>query len=64
MSKSRIIITGFAIILLIGQLFTVNYSDLSWSSNNSASYLGLIAMILLILSQFVSNREEQKTALK
>jgi len=63
MSKSRIIITGFAIILLIGQLFTVNYSDLSWSSNN-ASYLGLIAMILLILSQFVSNREEQKTALK
>ena len=64
MSKTRVIITGFAIILLIGQLFTVNYSDLSWSSNNSASYLGLIAMILLILSQFVSNREEQKTALK
>lgn len=55
MRKFRIGIIVCAIVFIIGHLTFLDYNDLSWS-NNTGSYLGLIAMVLLILAMISSQR--------
>ena len=63
MKKFRIGLVIFAVIIIIGQLTVVEYTDLSWSEN-AGSYLGIISMILLIISMIYSNKYEKKNQTK
>lgn len=60
MKKGRIGIIIFAIIVIIGQLTVMDYTNLSWTEN-AGSYLGIISMILLIISMIVSHKHELKS---
>jgi glucose uptake protein GlcU len=60
MKKFRIGLIIVSILIIIGQLTLVNYSDLSWSEN-AGSYLGIISMIFLILGMILSNKHETKS---
>lgn len=53
--KKGIII--FAISIFIGHLLLIDYSDMTWTINAS-SYLGIVAMILLIISMILSIRND------
>jgi hypothetical protein len=55
--KSSLIV--FALLIILGQLILIYYSDLSWI-NSAGSYLGIFAMICVIISMLLSNRHEQK----
>jgi hypothetical protein len=46
-------------VLIIGHISVTDFGDLSWS-NNSGSYLGIIAMILLVISIIISLIEKKK----
>jgi predicted ferric reductase len=59
MKKFRRVLILFALLIMIGQLVIIDYSDLSWS-NNAGSYLGILSMILLIASMIYSIRYDQK----
>ncbi|RCW21032.1 hypothetical protein DFO77_1572 [Marinilabilia salmonicolor] len=59
MKKFRIGLIFFAIVIIIGQLTVVNYSDLRWSEN-AGSYLGIISMIFIIISLILSNKHDMK----
>lgn len=48
-----------ASVALIGQVVLIDYKDFSWS-NNAGNYLGIIAMICVILSMILSNLHENK----
>lgn len=63
MKKFRIGLIIFAVIIIIGQLTVVEYTDLSWSEN-AGSYLSIISMILLIISMIYSNRYDKKNQTK
>ncbi|MDY6801937.1 MAG: hypothetical protein SVU94_12055 [Bacteroidota bacterium] len=63
MRKFRIVLIIFAVIVIIGHLTFVEYSDLSWSENKG-SYLGIISMILLIIGMIYSNLWENKNQAK
>jgi hypothetical protein len=58
-NKLRIGLIICAAILIASHLFTMDYNNLSWE-NNSASYLGIIGMILLILSMLFSMKHSKK----
>jgi len=49
----------FALIIIIAQLILTDYNDLSWS-NNSGRYLGIMAMICVLLSMILPKRGEQR----
>ena len=57
MRKFRIGMIVCAIVFIIAHLTFLDYNDLSWV-NNTGSYLGLIAMVLLILAMISSQRYE------
>jgi len=59
MKKGRIGIIIFAIVVIVGQLTVVDYTNLTWKEN-AGSYLGIISMVLIILSMIVSNKHELK----
>ena len=59
MRKFRFGLMFFAVVVIIGQLGVVEYTDLSWSVN-AGSYLGIISMICLIVAMISSNRYEKK----
>ena len=59
MNKFRYWLIGIASVVLIGQVILIDYKDFSWS-NNAGNYLGIIAMICVILSNILSNRHENK----
>ncbi|MGZ2368153.1 hypothetical protein ACXR6G_00020 [Ancylomarina sp. YFZ004] len=63
MRKFRIGLITFAVVIIIGQLGVVEYTDLSWSEN-AGSYLGIISMILIIMSMIYSNRYDEKNQTK
>ena len=59
-NKLRIGLTISSLIVIIGFLiFVIDYTNLSWT-NNGNSYLGIIAMILIIIGNIVSIKSDKK----
>jgi cytochrome c oxidase subunit IV len=63
MRKFRIVLIIIAVIVIIGLLTAVDYSNLIWSKN-SESYLGIISMICVIIGMILSNRHEKRNLKK
>ena len=59
MRNAKFILIGVAVLLIIGHISVTDFGDLSWS-NNSGSYLGIIAMVLLVVSVVISLIEKKK----
>jgi len=59
MRNSKFILIGVAVIIIIGHISVTDFGDLSWS-NNSGSYLGIIAMLLLVIVMVISLLEKKK----
>jgi len=59
MKNAKYILIGVAIVLIIGHISVTDFGDLSWS-NNAGSYLGILAMILLIIVMVISLMEQKK----
>jgi glucose uptake protein GlcU len=58
MKNAKFILIGVAVVLIIGHISVTDFEDLSWS-NNSGSYLGIIAMILLVISIVITLVEKK-----
>lgn len=58
MKKLRVILFALAAIIITGQLFLIDYSNLSWSSN-AGSYLSILSMLFLGISLVMSTRQER-----
>ncbi len=63
MKKTRITLIVFAVIIIVVQLFHINYSDLSWGVNASA-YISISSMVLLIIAMVASNKHDKKNQAK
>jgi len=59
MKNVKFILIGVAAVIIIGHISVTDFEDLSWS-NNSGSYLGIIAMILLVVGMVISMLEKKK----
>jgi len=59
MNKLRNGLIIFASLIIIAQLLTINYENLSWKFN-VGNYIGIFSMICLILSMIFSNRYDKK----
>ncbi len=59
MRKYRFGLIVCASVVIILQLGTTDYSDLSWS-NNIGRYGGIFSMLALILAMIIANRDEKK----
>ena len=57
MKKFRIIVSIVAAAFLIGLLFTIDFDNFI-SKSNLGSFLGILAMIFVILNTILSNRNE------
>ena len=55
----RKIVILTASILLVIQLILFDFQDLRWAANSSA-YIGIVAMLLVVISMILSNRNERK----
>jgi len=58
MNKFRKGIIVFAILIITGHVILIKYTGLSWL-NNAGSYLGIVAMILIVISVIFSSRKEK-----
>lgn len=56
--KLRIGLIILAVILIIGQLTVIKYTNLSWSES-AGSYLSILSMILLVVGMILSNRSNK-----
>jgi hypothetical protein len=59
MKNTKFILIGVAVVIIIGHISVTDFGDLSWS-NNSGSYLGIIAMLLLVIVMVISLLEKKK----
>jgi len=59
MKNAKFILIGVAVVIIIGHISVTDFGNLSWS-NNSGSYLGIIAMILLVIVMIISLLEKKK----
>ena len=59
MKNAKFILIGVAIVLIIGHISVTDFGDLSWS-NNSGSYLGILAMVLLVIGMVISLLEKEQ----
>jgi predicted ferric reductase len=48
-----------AAVILIADLFLIDYNDLSWSKNGG-QYLGIISMILIMISMIISIKKRKE----
>ena len=49
----------FALLITTGHLFVIDYKNPAWSENAGA-YLGILAMVLLIVSMLLQIRQDRK----
>jgi hypothetical protein len=56
MKTLRLILIIFAAVIIIGQLIVIDFKNPGWSGN-SGSYLGILAMILLIINVALSYKD-------
>ncbi len=59
MRNAKYILLGVALVIIIGHISVTDFGDLSWS-NNSGSYLGIMAMLLLVVVIVISLLEKKK----
>ena len=59
MRNVKFVLIGVAVVIIIGHISVTDFGDLSWS-NNSGSYLGIIAMLLLVVGMVISLLEKKK----
>ncbi len=59
MSRFRIALLAFAVIVIVVHLTMIDYADLRWS-NNSGSYFGIAAMACVIASLLLSRSAMKK----
>ncbi len=59
MKNIKFILIGVAVVIIIGHISVTDFGDLSWA-NNSGSYLGIFAMILLVIVMVISLLEKKK----
>lgn len=59
MRNAKYILLGVALVIIIGHISVTDFGDLSWS-NNSGSYLGIMAMLLLVVVIVISLFEKKK----
>ena len=59
MRNAKYILLGVALVIIIGHISVTDFGDLSWS-NNSGSYLGIMAMLLLVVVIVISLFEKNK----
>jgi hypothetical protein len=59
MRNAKFILIGVAVLMIIGHISVTDFGDLSWS-NNSGSYLGIIAMLLLVISIVITLLEKKR----
>ncbi|MEA3462666.1 MAG: hypothetical protein U9R49_12345 [Bacteroidota bacterium] len=59
MRNAKFILIGVAAVLIIGNVSIIEFDDLSWS-NNSGSYLSILAMILLVIDIVITLLEKKK----
>lgn len=59
MRNTKFILIGVAVVIIIGHISVTDFGDLSWS-NNSGNYLGIIAMILLVVGMVISLLEKKR----
>lgn len=57
--KLAIFLIIATIVIIIGHLTCLDYSDLSWSKN-AGGYLGIISMLLLLISAIINWKKEVK----
>ena len=60
MRNAKFILMGVAVVLIIGNVSIIDFTDLSWP-NNSGSYLSIMAMILLVISLVITLIEKKKS---
>ena len=58
MRNAKYILLGVALVIIIGHISVTDFGDLSWS-NNSGSYLGIMAMLLLVVVIVISLFEKK-----
>jgi len=59
MRQFRLIMVGISSALIILNLFFIDYQNLI-SKTNLSAFLGIIAMLFIILAMILSNRQEAK----
>ena len=59
MKKARIVILILALVLLVVNMYSLDYENLQWS-NNRSGYLGIISMSLIAVGMILSNWHEKK----
>ena len=63
MKTIKIVVIIVAIIVIIVNLTTIDYNNLTWSKNQGP-YLGIIAMICVLIGVIASLRNDKKKELK
>lgn len=58
MKNTKYILIGVAMVIIIGFISITDFADLSWS-NNAGNYLGILAMILLVIGMVISLLEKK-----
>jgi len=58
MRKFRFGIQMAALLMLVGQLFLIDYSNLG-SDRNMGTFLSICALLLVFLAMLISNRQEK-----
>lgn len=59
MRKLRKLLLAAASLIILLELFMLNYNDLSWATNQS-NYTVILAMLFTAAAMVISNRAEQK----
>ena len=59
MKITRIVLIILAVVIIIGQLIVIDFSDYTWKTN-AGNYLSIISMLLLIIAMTVSIVESKK----
>ncbi len=59
MRKLRKLLLAAASLIILLELFLLNYKDLSWAENQS-NYTVILAMLFTAAAMVISNRAEQK----
>ncbi|MCG8411052.1 MAG: hypothetical protein MI739_07190 [Bacteroidales bacterium] len=63
MNKLRNSLVVFCLLIIIAQLLTTNFENLSWDEN-TGNYLGIFSMICIIIAMLLSNKHDKKTTNK
>ena len=58
MKNAKFILIGVSLVIILGNITIIDFADLSWAKN-SGSYLGILAMLLLIIVLVITLLEKK-----